>query len=236
MARPRKAEQKPITADDIKAAARRQMAEHGTAGLSLRAIARELGITAPAIYNYFPRLDDLITALIVDAFTALAEALEAAGAPARGRRAGLSGQFADIVRAYRAWAVAHPTDFQLIYGNPIPGYTAPAALTAPLAARPFQQLLGLLQAGWNQGLITVPAAYQPVPKVIAKHLKEFQRAAGLNVPDAVICLLTSGWARIHGQVFLELHQHVQPLIGDPAAFYELELRAYLSLLGLPPPE
>ena len=64
----------------IKAVARQQMAEHGTAGLSLRGIAREMGITAPAIYNYFPRLDDLITALIVDAFTALADAMEAAEA------------------------------------------------------------------------------------------------------------------------------------------------------------
>ena len=68
------------TAAAIKATARRQMAAHGTAGLSLRAIARELDITAPAIYNYFPRLDDLITALIVDAFNALADAMEAAEA------------------------------------------------------------------------------------------------------------------------------------------------------------
>ena len=68
------------TITQIKAVARQQMAEHGTAGLSLRGIAREMGITAPAIYNYFPRLDDLITALIVDAFTALADAMEAAEA------------------------------------------------------------------------------------------------------------------------------------------------------------
>lgn len=236
MARPRKDQQKPLTTEQIKAVARRQMAERGTAGLSLRAIARDLGITAPAIYNYFPRLDDLITALIVDAFTALAESVEAAGATARGQGAGLSGQLAASVRAYRTWAVTHPTDFQLIYGNPIPGYVAPAALTAPLASRPFNELVGLLQLAWSQGRLTVPAAYAVIPPPVAEHAADFRRAAGLEFPDAVLCLLASGWARIHGQVLLELFHHSQPLIGDPAEFYELELRAYLSLLGLPPPD
>ena len=105
----------------IKAVARQQMAEHGTAGLSLRGIAREMGITAPAIYNYFPRLDDLITALIVDAFTALADAIEAAESAVQSEACGP--KILASCLAYREWAIAHPVDFQLIYGNPIPGYT-----------------------------------------------------------------------------------------------------------------
>ena len=78
---------RPTHDAQIKAAARQQMAEHGTAGLSLRGIARQLGITAPAIYNYFPRLEDLITALIVDAFSDLADVMEAADAAVASERA-----------------------------------------------------------------------------------------------------------------------------------------------------
>ena len=95
----------------IKAAARQQMAEHGTAGLSLRGIARELGITAPAIYNYFPRLEDLITALIVDTFSALAEAMEAAEAAVPSDRP--YDKIMALCLAYRQWAVEHPVDFQM---------------------------------------------------------------------------------------------------------------------------
>ena len=98
----------------IKAVARQQMADHGTAGLSLRGIGREMGISAPAIYNYYPRLDDLITALIVDAFNALADAIEAAEAGTPGETCGQ--KILAMCLAYRQWAVEHPVDFQLIYG------------------------------------------------------------------------------------------------------------------------
>ena len=80
MARPKQGNSVALTANRIKEAAWAQMAQHGTAGLSLRGISRQLGVTAPAIYNYFLRLEDLITALIIDAFTALAEAMESADA------------------------------------------------------------------------------------------------------------------------------------------------------------
>lgn len=233
MARPRKDSHKPtITAADIKAAARRQMGERGTAGLALRGIARELGITAPAIYNYFPRLEDLITALIIDAFTALADAMGPAGEQA----VGVSAKLAASLRAYRAWGVAHPVDFQLIYGNPIPGYHAPGEITGPLAWRPFAGLFTLLEGAWQRGELAIPAAYTPVPPQVAAFLTEFRQTAGLRLPNELVCALASGWARIHGQVMLELFEHSQALIGDPAAFYELELRAFLRQLGLPPPD
>src|SRR5689334_18627833 len=100
--------------------ARKQMADSGTAAVSLRAIARELKLTAPALYRYFASRDELITALILDAFNSLADTLAAtaqAAAPDNPWN-----QMTAVLIAYRAWALAHPTDFQLIYGNPIPGY------------------------------------------------------------------------------------------------------------------
>ena len=133
MARPKRELQQTDLRQRIKAAGRGQMTEYGTAGLTLRAIARTLGITAPAIYNYFPRLEDLITALIVDAFTDLAEAMEAAEAAEPAARA--FDKILALCLAYRQWAMNHPTDFQLIGGNPIPdGIITADDLIAYLAA------------------------------------------------------------------------------------------------------
>jgi AcrR family transcriptional regulator len=214
----------------IKFAAHRQMAAHGTAGLSLRGIARELGITAPAIYNYFPRLDDLITALIVDAFTALADAIDAAEAAVESEACGPKVMASCL--AYREWAIAHPVDFQLIYGNPIPGYVAPAAVTVPLARRPFDGLFRLFFEAYQTGELVIPAEYATVPVSIAEHFAAWLPAAGYDFPDALLCLLMSGWARIHGMVMLELFEHLGPVVGDAAAFYRYELDAFTARLGL----
>jgi AcrR family transcriptional regulator len=191
------------TAAEIKTTARQQMAQHGTAGLSLRGIARTMGITAPAIYNYFPRLDDLITALIVDSFTDLADAMDTAGVAASAEPVA---QIRSTVLAYRQWAVNHPLDFQLIYGNPIPGYVAPFEVTAPLARRPFLPLFGYFWQAYQSGQLTLPAS--------------------------LFCTVLTGWSRIHGLVMLELTHHIQPMIGYAAEFYEYEVDAFLQQLGM----
>lgn len=216
----------------IKAVARQQMAEHGTAGLSLRGIARTLGITAPAIYHYFPRLDDLITALIVDAFTDLAEAMEAAEAAEPSTQA--FDKILALCLAYRQWAMAHPTDFQLIGGNPIPGYQAPAELTLPLARRPFLGLFRWFIRAHRADELTIPTEYQTVPLSIAAGVAAWRQLSGIDVPDPLMGLLMSGWARIYGLTALEMYGHLQPLVGDPAALYRHEMTAFLGQLGLTP--
>lgn len=220
----------PIRPESIKAAAHHQMAEHGTAGLTLRGIARELGVTAPAIYNYFPRLDDLITALIIDAFTDLGQAMQAAdsaepAAPPADRA------MAQCL-AYRSWAIAHPVDFQLIYGNPIPGYLAPADITIPLARRPFLGLFACFLEAHQAGDLQIPAAYVDVPAETHHAISAWKQLSGIEMPDALLALLLSGWARIHGLVMLELFNHIQPLVGAGEAFYRYELEAFLRQLGL----
>jgi AcrR family transcriptional regulator len=216
----------------IKAAARRQMAGRGTAGLSLRGIAREMGITAPAIYHYFPRLDDLITALIVDAFTDLADAIDAAESAVKSETSGP--KIVASCLAYREWALAHPVDFQLIYGNPIPGYVAPAEITVPLARRPFDGLFRLFLEAYRTGQLAVPPEYALVPASISAHVQTWLPEAGYDFPEVLVCLLMSGWARIHGMVMLELFEHLPPVVGDTAAFYRYELDAFMSRLGMRP--
>src|SRR4030095_17139404 len=139
---PRRERVRQATVEEIKAVARAQMAAEGTAGVSLRAIAREMGMTAPALYRYFGSRDDLVTALVTDAYDALADAMEAAVAAVP------AGRHADRVRAafgaFRAWGIEHPTEFALIFGSPIPGYVAPEA-TRP-AGRRSPDLLGRVLA------------------------------------------------------------------------------------------
>ena len=214
----------------IKAVARQQMAEHGTAGLSLRGIAREMGITAPAIYNYFARLEDLITALIVDAFTSLAAAMEAAEAAAPSDRP--YDKIMALCLAYREWAIVHPTVFQLIYGNPIPGYRAPEELTIPLARRPFLGLFRWFIRAYQAGELTIPAEYQAVPPAMTEGIGSWKRLSGIEMPDALLGLLMSGWARIHGAVLLELFGHLEPLVGGGGSFYRYELEAFAQRLEI----
>jgi AcrR family transcriptional regulator len=206
------------------------MERHGTAGLSLRGIARQLGVTAPAIYNYFGRLEDLITALIVDAFTALAEAMEVAEAAVTSERS--YDRIVALCLAYRQWAVAQPVHFQLIYGNPIPGYSAPTEITIPLARRPFLGMFRWFVRGYETGELIIPTEYRNVPAKMAESIAAWKQMSGIEMPDALVALLMSGWSRIHGAVMLELFGHIQPLVGEGPDFFRLEIEAFARQMGM----
>jgi len=215
-----------VTREEIKALARRQMAEQGTAALSLAAIARAMELTPPALYRYYGSRDELITALIVDAYGELAAALAAAVAAVPEGRYGarlLAG-----LRAYRAWALAAPGDFQLIFGNPIPGYVAPAEVTLPAARRSLAVLLGVLQAAHAAG-----ALREPPPGAPAMALPAVPGSPERLAP-AVLAHGLSGWARVHGLAMLELFDHIQPIVPDTTAWFEREARAIVHEAGLDP--
>lgn len=233
MPRPRNIEARAETATEIKAIARQQLADNGTNGISLRGIARELGMTAPAIYNYFPKLEELITALLVDAFTSHAEAIEAAIAtqvqPAHALKAGM--------QAYRQWAIAQPADFRLIYGNPIPGYEAPKEITVPLASLPQEYFFRCILAAYEAGQLRIPAAYQDTPPSIVEHISGwlYERVPEIkNIAHhmELFIMMEVGWSRIHGIVMLEIHEHIGPTIGDVETFYNHEIDLYLKQIGM----
>src|SRR3954447_22391926 len=115
---------------EITDAARRQLAAVGAAALSLRAVPRELGMASSALYRYFPSRDDLLTRLIIDGYDALGAAAEEADLPGEAPRT----RWLAVCRAVRAWALTHPHEYALLYGSPVPGYTAPPD-TVPAAAR-----------------------------------------------------------------------------------------------------
>lgn len=145
--------------DEIKAVARRHLATDG-ADLSLRAVARDMGMVSSAIYRYFPSRDDLLTALIIEAYHALGDAVEAADAAAD--QADLRGRWHAACRAARAWSLAHPAEYALLYGSPVPGYAAPVDTVLP-AQRPPLTLIGILRDGMADGRLTPPDDELPEP-------------------------------------------------------------------------
>ncbi|NJL04075.1 MAG: TetR/AcrR family transcriptional regulator [Chloroflexaceae bacterium] len=234
MSRPRNIAINAATTAQIKAAARQLMAQHGTAGLSLRAIARQLDLSPAALYHYFPSLNELITALIVDAFNGHAQAVRSARDAAAAQGHDLPTQLIAAALAYRAWACANPTDFQLVYGNPIPSYTAPAHVTTPAAQAVGAPFLETITAALAQGVLHVPASHTAVPAGVQQHYRAYL-ASDDPLQIAALHLLNSAWVLLHGMVVLELYQHLPPVVGDLESFYQHQLRAFLRQAGYPPP-
>ena len=151
--RPKQIDQHPDLQTAIKETAWKQIAEHGAPTLSLRAIARELGITAPAIYNYFPDRDALVTALIIDAYKSFGDSqLDARDALSI---EDITGRMKAIGMAYRDWAHTYPQRYQLIFGTPIPGYEAPLMEVLPSSARSLSALVSVVEQLRTSGKLNI---------------------------------------------------------------------------------
>lgn len=228
MVRPIKRKQIPNLQEAIKETAWKQIAESGAPALSLRAIARELKITAPAIYNYFPRRDDLVTALIVDAFTSLGECqrdairdLPLKKLPARLSALGL---------AYREWAVTYPQRYQLIFGTPIPGYEAPEEITLPAAQAALVPLAETVQGLVASGQFRLERAVPLTPALRSMLEAWGESAGGLNIEALYHALVI--WSRVHGLVSMEIGNQLPSFFTDPGEVFKREIETirvqYLS--------
>jgi AcrR family transcriptional regulator len=205
----------------IKALALSQLAEAGAGELSLRAIARELNIVSSAIYRYYASRDDLITALIIDAYDDLGATLETAAATSRApwRR------WVDTCLALRAWAVAAPHRWALIYGSAIPGYAAPADTIAP-AGR-------VVRAFCAAATAADPAVVHPLPRALVGQLDVTRQALDLDVDRPTMLALVGALSRVVGLITLELNGQ---FVGgfDPAdALFAALVEHEADLLGLP---
>lgn len=218
---------------EIKDAARRQLAVEGAAGLSLRAVARELGMVSSAIYRYFPSRDDLLTALIIEAFDAVGDAVQAADA-ARPRE-DLIGRWLACCRAVRAWALAHPHEYALIHGTPVPGYVAPEDTAAP-AARDGVVLAGVLRDAEAAGLLASPPGLPPAPASFAPDADRLREHVFPPVSDDVILRALAAWTWIYGAVSFELFGMYRNVITDPAAAFDHGALCMARMVGLPLPE
>ena len=215
--------------EEILAAARTQLTEEGLSGFSLRAVARRLELAPNTLYTYFPCLDDLITALLIDAFQRFGLAIETADLP---REARCARRFDSICAAYREWAIAQPTDYDLIFGRPIPGYQAPEAITSPLLNQAFAVGLQVLVDAARNQQIQIPAHYQELPptNVAALAAQPFQADAS----PVLRALMFIVWSRLHGLVTLEIHGNGREAIGDPATWFAYNIGCLIAEVGLSP--
>jgi len=218
---------------EILDAGRRHLATDGASALSLRAIARELGMASSAVYRYVASRDDLLTRLIIDAYDALGAAAEAAEAAQS--RADLLGRWSAICRAVRGWALAKPNEYALIYGSPVPGYVAPADTIGP-ASRVSNLLIGILVDAAVGGIqIPGPAAGRLGPAGRTA-LAPVRAAIPAEVTDIAIQAGLMLWSALLGTVSLELFGQFQNVIGenpgDRDAFFSECVARWAAQIGI----
>ncbi|MFI9723506.1 TetR/AcrR family transcriptional regulator [Streptomyces sp. NPDC052396] len=218
------------TTAEIKSTALELMGSGGPDAITLRAIAREMGMTANAIYGYFATRDDLVTALIADVYTALADAVDAAWATsAQGTPAERIQTWA---HAFRAWALANPEGFRLIYGDPVPGYRAPDGGAAPDAARRVcVGIAALADAAWASAERTHGESdfgwddFDP-------GLLDKVRPGFPELPPAGVALALRIWGHLHGLIALEIYGHLRAQTLSPDKLFAAELAQLVRSLGL----
>lgn len=228
MVRPNKTALHPNLQAAIKDTAWKQIAETGAAALSLRAIARELKITAPAIYNYFPDRDALVTALIIDAYTSFGDYQIAT----RDAQAGddLAGCLHAIGFAYRQWALDYPQRYQLIFGTPIPGYQKPIKEVLPSAARSLSALVCVIDELRKANKLQAEnfPSIQPGYEQMFDVWRSF--AGNYDIFSLSVAMII--WSRVHGLVSLEVSNNMPPfgVDGDSLYRYEMEsiVRQYIK--------
>ncbi len=220
---------------EIKDEARRQLAAEGAPGLSLRAVTRSLGMASSAIYRYFPSRDDLLTALIVDAYDAIGAAAEEADASCSPGDYG--GRWRAVGLAIRAWAVAHPHEYALVYGSPVPGYRAPEDTVGP-ASRVTFVLARMVDEASRDGALLESAEGLGLPALDVAVLDESRRLADLAFPhasDEVVVRAVIAWTQLFGMISFELFGHFHSVIEFVEPVFERSLLETGRMVGFPPP-
>jgi AcrR family transcriptional regulator len=216
---------------EITEIARRQLATDGAAGLSLRAIAREMGMVSSAIYRYFPSRDDLLTTLIIDGYNAVGAAVEKAGTACPPED--YAGRWLAACRAVRNWALAHPHEYALVYGSPVPGYQAPERTIGP-ASRPAVVIGKIIGDAYRAGTVAdLPGPLAPVPASFTPDAARLRDAIMEGVPDHIAATALIAWSGLFGLVSFELFGQFENVITDRAAFFDHAAACLGRLTGVP---
>ncbi|UKY48564.1 TetR/AcrR family transcriptional regulator [Streptomyces inhibens] len=228
----RRAQQRKQTEADILRTARRLLAEAGPTALTLRAIARELNMTAPGIYRYFPDHYALVQAVIADLYLDLASTLEAA----RDERpeAATAQRLAAAARQLRRWALSHRREFSLLFGKPIADSgTAPDDPSHDASWRFGQVFLVLMTQLWREGTIPLPAGGLAEPAWL-EQLEELREHLTEDVPLPVLHVFVQAWVRLYGVVSMEVFGHLDFALADPEPLFEQTLHEVLAMFGAHP--
>ena len=206
---------------------RRQLVDRGAAGLSVREIARDLGMVSSAVYRYVSSRDELLTLLLVDAYSELADAVDRA-------RENVGDLWSDdviaIAQATRRWAVAHPARWALLYGSPVPGYKAPVERTVAISTRVVGALFDAVAAGIATGDIRLTDDVAPQP--MSSDFERIRQEFGFPGDDRVIAKCFLLWAGVLGAISLEVFgQYGADTLTDPAAVFDAQLRLLVDVLS-----
>jgi AcrR family transcriptional regulator len=211
---------------EITDAARRQLAEVGAAALSLRAVARDVGLVSSAVYRYFPSRDDLLTRLIIDGYDALGAAAEAADLPGEAPRV----RWLAVCRAVRAWTLAHPHEYALLYGSPVPGYTAPQD-TVPAASRVGILLGRILTDAARDGLLPDGTGERD-PSLISDDAAAVLGGDHPAIDDTVRIRALTAWSSVYGTLSFELFGHFVGSVEDGDRYFDRAMTELAALIGL----
>jgi AcrR family transcriptional regulator len=215
--------------EEIKTIARRHLASEG-ANLSLRAVARDMGMVSSALYRYFPSRDDLLTALIVDAYNAMGEAAESADAAVTDRR-GYPDRWLATARAVRDWALHHPHEYALIYGSPVPGYAAPPDTIAP-ATRVVAVLGAILADAHRDGTLSQPKQTVRLTAALRAELRAVCDAIGPGVDERLMARGMMAWIELLGSVSFELFGQYNNVFDERSAWFEYQMRSMVRFIGI----
>lgn len=217
-----------VTAE-LKREARRQLGTVGPAALSLRAVARELGMAPSAPYRYFASRDALLTALILDAYGGLGARLEEADAarPADDHRA----RWRTFCTVVRDWATASPHEYALLYGSPVPGYEAPRDTIEQAARTPFT-LLSIVADAEAAGALRPPEASHPIGEELRRQVAVVNERAGRDLTERALLAATLAWAQLFGLISFELGGHLANTFDPADALYAHAVERLGDAIGL----
>ncbi|MCZ4099719.1 TetR/AcrR family transcriptional regulator [Streptomyces sp. So13.3] len=211
---------------EILDAAERHITEHGPAALSLRAVARSLGMTVQALYHYFPSRDALVTVLVTKAYDDLADAVQAAVDTAADDSA--LPRLVVAAEGYRRWAIAHPEHFQLLYGTPLRDYAAPTDGPTTQATR---RMSSIFERELFADFTTEQLAAADAPSLspaLRTYLEQLPHYGLGHLPPPATALLLSAWGHLHGLVVLEVFGHTSFLGDQQAEIFRMAMQNLLE--------
>nr|WP_203596888.1 TetR/AcrR family transcriptional regulator [Actinomadura bangladeshensis] len=220
------------TVREITETARRILVEEGPEAVTLRAIAREMGMTAPALYRYFGSHGELLRHLVGELFNELTGELTAA--LRRVPEGDMSGKFLTASRRFRTWALAHPREYALLFGAPVRGIDdQEQADFAEECARQFGwTFMALFLELWNKSPFPVPADDEIDPVLLPQLRRYRDDVVGVDLPLGVVQQFLKCWIRLQGGVSLEVFGHLEFALADAAPMFELMLAETSPQIGL----
>jgi AcrR family transcriptional regulator len=209
----------------ILAAASKRLAEDGANDLSLRAVARDVGMVSSAVYRYFASRDELLTALIIEAYDSLGDHVEAHVQATSGRPGGE--RWVDAAMAIRSWALAHRNDYALLYGTPIPGYAAPDDTVAS-GTRVSHALVGIVREADH----LEPVADHLIEPSLSESFAALRAELDLDVDDSTTLAVITAWSQLFGLLTFELFGQTRDFVSDDEALFRAAATAMAESIGL----